>query len=112
MTKNPFFQPNPADPGAYLVTPAGTILLCSDAIHDAAAAPAGRARAGRVIREVLAAARAAGYAQGEVAETVLLDYGQAVERKKAVALELAQAVGTAGFIDALHRAGWTLADGR
>ena len=105
MTKGQFFQPNPDAPGEYLISPAGTLLLCSGAIHDDDATAKGKARAARMIRAVLDAARAAGYTRGQIAETVLMDFGQPLERKKDVALELAQAIGNDGFIAAMRSAG-------
>ena len=106
MTTSPFFRPNPNDPGAYLVSPAGTILLCSSAVHDHDAGAQGKVRAARLIRAVLDAARAAGYKQGEIAETVLFDAGQPLERKQDMALELTRIVGSDGFIEAVRRAGF------
>lgn len=104
--RSPFFQPNPDDPGAYLVSPAGTILLCSTAIHDPEAGAQCKTRAIRLIHAVLDAAQAADYTQGQIAETVLLDVGQSMERKKDIALELAGILGCDRFIASMRRAGF------
>lgn len=106
MTENLFFQPNPDAPDEYLLSPAGCLLMCSNAVHDPDAGAQGKTRAARLIRAVLDAARAAGYTRGQIAETVMLDAGQSLERKQDVALELARIVGGDGFIEAMRRAGF------
>lgn len=105
MTDNRFAKPDPSVPGGYLLTPAGTLLMCSNAIHDDDAGAQGKVRAARLIRAVLAAAATNGCTRTEVLETLLMDYGIAPDRRRASALELAGAVGSEGFIHALQRAG-------
>lgn len=109
MTDNPFFRSNPEAPDDYtqvMLSPAGLLLMCSNALHDDDAGKQGKVRAARLIGAVLDAARAAGYRQGEIAETVLMDFGQPPERKQDVALELARIVGGDGFIEAMRTAGF------
>lgn len=108
MTDNRFAKTNLDDPGTYLLSLAGVVLLCSGAIHDNDASAKGKERAGHFIRELLDAARAAGYTRGQIAETVLLDYGQPLDRKKAVALEMPGIVGNAGFIASMRSAGFSI----
>lgn len=106
MTTSPFFRPNPNDPGAYLVSPAGTILLCSSAVHDPDAGAQGKTRAIRLIRAVLDVAATNGCTRTEVMETLLCDYGITPARQRAAALELAGIVGSEGFVEAMRRAGF------
>ena len=107
MTDNLFFQLNPDAPDEYLLSPAGCLLMCSNAVHDPDAGEQGKARAARVIRAVLDVARVDGYTQGQIAETVLLDVGQSMERKKDIALELAGILGGEKFIASMCRAGFS-----
>ena len=104
MTKNPFFQANAEVPGGYVLSRAGILLLCSSAIHESET-DQGKARAASMIRAVLDAARAAGYTRGEIAETILMDFGQSPERKQDAVLELMQFVSADQFIDAMGRSG-------
>ena len=108
MTDNRFAQPNPDVPGGFTLSPAGVVALAASAIHDDDAGAQGKVRAASLIRELLDAARANGYTRGQIAETVLLDYGQPLDRKKAVALELASSVGRDEFVAALRRAGFNV----
>lgn len=105
MTDNRFAKPDPSVPGGYLLTPAGTLLMCSNAIHDDDAGAEGKVRAARLIRAVLDAAQTNGCCRTEVLETLLCDYGIAPDRQRAAALELAGAVGSDGFLWAMRRAG-------
>lgn len=105
MTDNRFAKPDPSVPGGYLLTPAGTLLMCSNAIHDDDAGAEGKVRAARMIRAVLDAAATNGCTRTEVLETLLCDYGIAPDRRRAAALELAGTVGREGFVHALQRAG-------
>ncbi len=108
MTDNRFAKPAPDVPGGFLLTPAGVLALAAGAIHDPDAGAQGKVRAARLIRELLDAARANGYTRGQIAETVLLDFGQPLNRKKAIALELAGAVGRDEFLGAMRRTGFNV----
>lgn len=106
---NPFFRSNPDAPDDHtqvMLSPAGLLLMCSRALHDDDAGAQGKVRAARLIHSVLDAARAAGYARGEIAETLLMDLGHPIERKQDVSLELTRIVGGDGFVEAMRRAGF------
>lgn len=98
-------MPDPADQGGFLLSPAGVLVLAAGAIHAGDTTAEGKARAARLIRELLAAARSNGCTRTEALETLLCDYGIEPARRRAAALELAGAVGREGFTEAMQRAG-------
>jgi len=57
--------------GEYLLSLAATLVVVADAIHSPDAGADGKARAARVIEQVMAAARAAKFEQADILETML-----------------------------------------
>lgn len=99
MTRQPLFTQNPDDrEGGYLLSPAAILMMMGTYAHegDDEISPAGRARAQDALRRILSAARAGGFAQGEVLET-LLARGEVSARVK----ELAHAAIDAAGADAV-----------
>ncbi len=104
----PLFKQDPNDrEGGYLVSPPGVLLLCAQAIHDPDAGAVGRERAQRLVTNMLNAARAAGYAGTDVAETVLTgDYP--AKRKATIAQEVCNRITSDAYIDAMRGVGFNV----
>lgn len=99
MTRQPLFTPNPdCTDGGYLLSPAGVLLMLGMYAYesDNDIAPAGQARTRDALRRILSAARAGGFAQGDVLETIL-SRGKVTPRAK----ELAHAAIDAAGADAV-----------
>ena len=75
MTKQPMFKQDPNDhEGGYLVSLPGALLMIGSAAHetdDNEITPAGRAKAQRTLARILSAARAGGFTQGDLLDTLL-----------------------------------------
>ena len=99
MTRQPLFTPNPdCTDGGYLLSPAAVLLMMGSYAYesDDEIAPAGRARAQAALSAILSAARAGGFAQGDVLETMMAR-GEVSARVK----ELAHAAIDAAGADAV-----------
>ena len=95
----PLYTNNPDCPdGGYLLSPAAVLLMMGSYAHegDDEISPSGRARAQDALRRILSAARAGGFTQGDVLETMLAR-GKASVRVK----ELAHAAIDAAGADAV-----------
>ena len=95
MTRQPLFTQNPDDrEGGYLLSPAGVLLMVGTYAHegDDEISPSGRARAQAALSAILSAARAGGFAQGDVLET-LLARGEVSARVKELAHAAIDAAG-------------------
>ena len=93
--KEPLFRPDPARPGEFLVSMPGLLLLAAGSAYEAddnEVTPQGRAVALRTVTGILSAARAGGFAQGEVLET-LLARGEISSRVKELAVAAVAAAG-------------------
>ncbi len=85
--------------GVLHVSPAALLLIAADAAFTDK-----HSNGVSVVREVLAAARAAGYAQTEVVETLL---ARAPSRRRTrAAQELCAHLANEAFANAIHRAGF------
>ena len=95
----PLYTNNPdCTEGGYLLSPAGVLLMVGSYAHegDDEISPSGRARAQDALRRILSAARAGGFTQGDVLETMLAR-GKVTARAK----ELAHAAVDAAGADAV-----------
>ena len=95
MTRQPLFTQNPDDrEGGYLLSPAGVLLMVGTYAHegDDEISPSGRARAQAALSAILSAARAGGFAQGDVLETMMAR-GEVSARVKALAHAAIDAAG-------------------
>ena len=95
----PLYTNNPdCTEGGYLLSPAGVLLMVGSYAHegDDEISPSGRARAQDALRRILSAARAGGFAQGDVLETMMAR-GEVSARVK----ELAHAAIDAAGADAV-----------
>ena len=95
----PLYTNNPdCTEGGYLLSPAGVLLMVGSYAHegDDEISPSGRARAQDALRRILSAARAGGFTQGDVLETMLAR-GKVTPRTK----ELAHAAVDAAGADAV-----------
>lgn len=96
MSTQPLFKQNPDDPeGGYLLSPAGVLLLVGTMAHepDGEISAQGRRNALDVLARLLGAARAGGFTQGQVLETMLAN-GETSQRVKALAQAAVDAAGT------------------
>lgn len=93
MNTKPLFTPT-ADGAAYDIQPAGVLMLLADTVYgdSCESSPAGRARAKAMIDAMLKAARAGGFTQSDILET-LLSRGDVSHRVKALAVEACAAAG-------------------
>lgn len=74
MTKQPLFKQDPTDPGGgYLVSMPGLLLLVGGSAYgpEGEITPQGRARAKTALARIFTAARAGGFTQGDVLDTLL-----------------------------------------
>ena len=94
----PLYTNNPDCPDGYLLSPAAVLLMVGSYAHegDDEISPSGRARAQDALRRILSAARAGGFTQGDVLETMLAR-GKVTARAK----ELAHAAVDAAGADAV-----------
>ena len=110
MTRQPLFTQNPNDrEGGYLLSPAAVLLMVGTYAHEAddEISPSGRARAQDALRAILSAARAGGFTQGDVLET-LLARGEVSARVKELAhaaIDAAGADAVVAIVQAITRAG-------
>lgn len=95
--------------GQYMVSGAALLWLTSNAINSPDAGAEGKARARRVVAEVIAAGRAARFEKAEILETMLVN-GAHASRLLPLGDELIQRIGLDAFMGALRRAGF-LPDG-
>ncbi len=82
MTKQPMFKQDPSDhEGGYLLSMAGVLALMGSAAYEAddAVTPKGRANAKYGLARILSAARAGGFTQGDVLDTLFAN-GEVSER--------------------------------
>ncbi|MFM0243297.1 hypothetical protein [Paraburkholderia phytofirmans] len=94
--------------GELFVSSAGILLLAANAMHaDSAQVPAdGRARGKRTVEVLLSAARAGGFKQAHILETLLLTDRESA-RTAELALQAMECVGGVGELaTALRRAGF------
>lgn len=100
MTRQPLFTPNPdCTEGGYLLSPAGVLLMMASYAYesDDETTPAGRARAQDAVRRILSAARAGGFTQGDVLETMMAR-GEVSARVKELAHTAVEAAGAGAVI--------------
>ena len=93
--KEPLFRPDPARPGEFLVSMPGLLLLAAGSAYeadDSEVTPEGRAVGQRTVASILSAARAGGFTQGELLET-LLARGEVSHRVKELAVAAVAAAG-------------------
>ena len=109
LKEQPLFIPNPDSPGKYLLSPVGVLLVAAESAYsgDAETALQDRAFAQRVVQEVLSAARAAGFTQGQVLETLLANLSTS-GRVKELAAEAIESIGVPVFMGLVQRLGWEL----
>ena len=91
----PLYTNNPdCTEGGYLLSPAGVLLMVGSYAHegDDEISPSGRARAQAALSAILSAARAGGFTQGDVLET-LLARGEVSARVKELAHAAIDAAG-------------------
>ena len=87
------FKPTP---DGYDISAAGVLLLLADTVHGdpAESTTAGRERALGMVRAMLKAARAGGFAQADILETLLLAQGElTTPRVRAMAVQACEAAG-------------------
>ena len=99
--KQPLFTPNPDCPeGGYLVSMPGVLLMMGTYAYegDDEISPAGRARAQDALRRILSAARAGGFAQGDVLETMMAR-GEVSARVKELACAAVAAAGNEAMLE-------------
>ncbi len=92
MTR-PMFTPNG---DGYDISAPGVLILMAGVIRDEdpeESTPKGRALASRMVKDMLAAARAGGYLQGEILETLLVAKGEVSQRVRNMATEACNAAG-------------------
>lgn len=95
MTKQPLFKQNPDDAeGGYLLSPAAVLLLVGTMAHepDGEISGQGRRNALDALARLLGAARAGGFTQGQVLETMFAN-GEISRRVKALAQAAVDAAG-------------------
>ena len=91
----PLYTNNPDCPdGGFLLSPAAVLLMVGSYAHegDDEISPSGRARAQAALSAILSAARAGGFAQGDVLETMMAR-GEVSARVKALAHAAIDAAG-------------------
>lgn len=96
--------------GEDMVSMAGLLWMTSNAINHPDAGFEGKARARRVVDEVIAAGRAVRFERAEILETMLVGGAPAL-RLLPLCDELIQRIGTEAFLDALRRAGFSFNSG-
>lgn len=99
MTKQPLFKQDPSDlVGGYLLSPAGVLLLAGGAAYgaDDEITPQGRANAKAALARILSAARAGGFTQSDVLDT-LFARGEVSKRVRDMASTAVEAAGSAAL---------------
>ena len=96
--------------GEDMVSMAVLLWMTSDALNHPDASSEGKARARRVVDEVIAAGRAARFEKAEILETMLVGGAPAL-RLLPLCDELIQRIGTETFLHALRRAGFSFNTG-
>ncbi len=94
MTNTPLFTPT-KDGKAYDLTPPAVLLVLADSAYqqgDDGTTPQGRGRALRMVHAMLSAARAGGYTQTDILNTLLAN-GEVSHRVKAMAIEAMRCAG-------------------
>ena len=93
MNTKPLFTPT-TDGAAYDIQPAGVLILLADTVYGdpSESSPTGRTKAKAMMGSLLAAARAGGFTQSDILET-LLSRGEVSHRVKALAVEACAAAG-------------------
>lgn len=93
MTDKPLFTPT-ADGTAYDIQPAGVLLILAGTVYGdpSETTPAGRTRGKALIDAMLTAARAGGFTQSDILETLLAG-GEVSHRVKAMAVQACAAAG-------------------
>lgn len=91
--------------GQYMVSGAALLWLTSDAINSPEAGAEGKARARRVVEEVISAGRTARFEKAEILETMLVN-GAPASRLLPLGDELIQRIGLDAFMESLRRAGF------
>ena len=100
-TRQPLFQPNPDCPeGGLNISPAGILILMASYAHasDEEVTPAARAKAADALGRILSAARAGGFTQGDLLET-LIARGEVSARVKALACAAVDAAGNEAMLE-------------
>ena len=92
-----------------MLSPVGVLLVAAESAYsaDAETALQDRAFAQRMVQEVLSAARAAGFTQGQVLETLLANLSTS-GRVKELAAEAIESIGVPVFMGLVQRLGWEL----
>ena len=99
--KQPLFTPNPDCPeGGYLISMPGVLLMMGTYAHapDDEITPQGRAKAVDALGRILKAARAGGFTQGEILETMMAR-GEISHRVKEMACAAVAAAGNGAMLE-------------
>ena len=107
MTKQPLFKQDSTDPdGGYLVSMPGLLLLVGGSAYgpEGEITPEGRGRAKATLTRILTAARAGGFTQGDVLDT-LLSNGEVSERVRDMARAAVDAAGNKAMLDVVTNMG-------
>lgn len=98
--KEPLFRPDPARPGECLVSMPGLLLMMGTYAYapDDEITPQGRAKAADALGRILKAARAGGFTQGEILETVMAR-GEISHRVKELACAAVAAAGNEAMLE-------------
>jgi len=101
MTKQPMFKQDPNDrDGGYLLSMAGVLALMGATAYEAddAVTPKGRANAKYGLARILSAARAGGFTQGDLLDT-LFSNGEVSERLRDMVHAAVDAAGNQAMLE-------------
>ena len=97
-SRKPLFTPNPDCDEGGLLSPAGVLLMMGSYAYDDETPPSGRARAAELLHSLLSAARAGGFAKGDLLET-LLSKGEVSHRVQELAHEAIDCAGESAVLE-------------
>lgn len=99
------FKEDPNAPGGWLASPAGLFLIASDAAYDpeSGCTHEGHLRGLLVVQRLLSAASKAGFAKGQLLETMLFS-GEVSQRVKDLAFEMTETLGQKEAAHVIQRA--------
>ncbi len=87
----PMFKPNG---DGYDISAPGVLMVMASTLHDPEdSTPQGNAAALSMVKQILAAARAGGYLQTDILETLLIGTGEMSQRVRNMATEACNAAG-------------------
>ena len=108
MTNAPMFRQDPNDSeGGYLVSLPGALLMIGSGAYepnDNEITPAGRAKSKDALARILSAARAGGFTQGDLFDT-LLSKGEVSVRVRDLAIAAVAAAGNEALMEIIHSMG-------